>query len=144
MDHTQPDDVLELTRTGYDSLIDRAHEGDPEEVCGVLVGRMEGNRTRIEGVIPTNNVADHPQTTYRIDPEEMFAVVEEVEEQGQSVVGFYHSHPDGPRGPSQTDIARATWTDHVYLLVSLDGATPFLGAWVWDGESFVDEPVRVA
>ena len=135
--------MIELTRTGYDSLIDNAREGAPEEVCGVLVGARESDLAHVEDIICTDNVADYPRTTYRIDPEELFTTVEEVEERGQSVVGFYHSHPEGPRGPSRTDVARATWTDHVYLLVSLDGDWPFLDAWVWDGESFVDVAVRV-
>lgn len=135
--------MLELTRASYDSLIDHARDGVPEEACGVLVGTQEANGALVENVVRTTNVAEHPRTTYRIDPEELFATVEEVEGRGQSVVGFYHSHPDGPRGPSQTDIARATWTDHVYLIISLDGSRPYLDAWVWDGESFVDDPVRV-
>lgn len=104
---------------------------------------MAGRPTRVEAIVRVANVAEHPRTTYRIDPEELFAVVEEIEERDLEVAGFYHSHPTGPRSPSKTDVARATWTDHVYLIVSLDGSLPFLGAWIWDGERFVDETVRV-
>lgn len=136
--------VLELARPCYDEILDHARRGAPEEVCGVLSGSDDGDRTRVVAVVPAENVADQPRTTYRIDPEELFAVVEGVEERGREVVGFYHSHPEGPRGPSRTDVARATWTDHVYLVVSLDGSRPFLGAWVWNGVAFADVPVRVA
>lgn len=135
--------VLKLPHHCYDEVLAHAREGTPEEVCGVLAGTREDNSARVTSVVRTVNVADHPRTTYRIDPEEVFAVVEDAEDRGRAVIGFYHSHPDGPRGPSRTDVARATWTDHVYLLVSLDGDWPFLDAWVWDGESFVDVPVRV-
>ena len=135
--------VLELARPCYDEIVDHARDGTPEEVCGVLAGTTDGDRGRVEGVVRAENAAAHPWTTYRMDPEELFAIVEGVEDRDRAVVGFYHSHPAGPREPSRTDVARATWTDHVYLIVSLDGSWPFLGAWVWDGESFVDEPVRV-
>lgn len=135
--------MLELSRSCYDEIVDHAREGTPEEVCGVLAGATDGDRARVETTVPAPNAADHPRTTYRIDPEELFAIVEGVEDRGRAVVGFYHSHPGGPRRPSPTDVARATWTDHVYLIVSLGGDWPFLDAWVWDGEGFENEPVRV-
>lgn len=109
----------------------------------MLAGTTGGDSTRVAEVVRAANVAEHPRTTYRVDPEELFAIVEGIEDRGREVVGFYHSHPAGPCGPSRTDVARATWIDHVYLIVSLEGDWPFLGAWVWDGERFVSETVRV-
>ena len=164
--------MLELSGRGYDELLDRAQEGDPKEVCGVLLSEAKQgssersfdgvlvseanedvsasdrreravNPHRVEHVIPTDNVADDPRTTYRIDPEELFEIVETAEAAGREVVGFYHSHPAGPRGPSPTDIERATWTDHVYLIVSLDGTAPFVGAWIWTGDGFEQEVLRI-
>jgi proteasome lid subunit RPN8/RPN11 len=73
------------------------------------------------------------------------------------VVGFYHSHPAGPDGPSATDRAQARWPDHVYVIVSLGGAeraaspeaddgppeaTATVGAWLWTGETFARLTVR--
>jgi proteasome lid subunit RPN8/RPN11 len=68
------------------------------------------------------------------------------------VVGFYHSHPEGPDGPSATDRAQARWPDHVYVIVSLGAggsgasdATPAdaaVGAWLWTGETFARLTVR--
>lgn len=139
--------MLELARTVYDVMVDHARKGAPAEMCGVLVGMEHGEDeqgvTAVERAIATENVADHPNTTYRIDPEELFEVIETAESVGQEVVGFYHSHPTGPRGPSQTDVAQATWDGYPYLIVSLDGAVPFVDGWRWNGERFVPEPIRV-
>jgi proteasome lid subunit RPN8/RPN11 len=46
-----------------------------------------------------------------------------------NVVGFYHSHPDWPAIPSQTDIAWA-WEGSYYLIVSLHEGRP-LHTTVW-------------
>lgn len=136
--------VLELPRTVYDAMIDHARRGAPEEVCGVLVGEsVENESVVVERAVEMENVADHPRTTYRIDPEALFEVFETVESAGSDVVGFYHSHPEGPRGPSRTDAAQATWDDYPYCIVSLDGTTPFVDCWRWRGDRFVGEAVRL-
>ncbi|WP_149784721.1 desampylase [Halorubrum aquaticum] len=144
--------MLEFTRAAYDAVVDHARRGEPREVCGVLAG-MRGapdseDADRAESLVtealPTENVAERPETRYRIDPEELFAVVESIEGDGLEVVGFYHSHPAGPPRPSETDVARATWTDHSYAICALDGH-PFVGSWRWRGtdEGFDREVVAV-
>ncbi|MGM0606722.1 MAG: Mov34/MPN/PAD-1 family protein, partial [Halobacteriota archaeon] len=58
------------------------------------------------------------------------------------VVGFYHSHPGGPSGPSETDARLAAWPGHSYVIVSLAGGTAEFGSWRWRGDRFEREPVR--
>lgn len=140
--------VIEFTRAAYDAVVDHARRDDPAEVCGVLAGFPGETADRDRDVVvearPTENVAERPETRYRIDPEELFAVVESIENDGLGVVGFYHSHPAGPANPSETDVARATWTDHSYVICALDGH-PFVGSWRWRGdeEGFVRETVAL-
>jgi proteasome lid subunit RPN8/RPN11 len=38
-------------------------------------------------------------------------------------MGFYHSHPDAPVQPSQTDLENA-WPFYTYLIVSLQDGEP--------------------
>jgi len=143
--------TLRLPSTVRDRIVARARDGAPEEVCGVLGGRREGagetgsadggaTVTRAE---PVSNVADAPRTAYELDPGRQLDAMRAVEDDGEAVVGFYHSHPAGPRSPSATDEARATWSDRSYLIVALDGEEPFVGSWRWTGERFVEERVRV-
>lgn len=140
--------VIEFTRPAYDAVVDHARGGDPAEVCGVLAGTpVDGAADRDHDVVvearPTDNVAERPETRYRIDPEELFAVVESVEDDSLEVVGFYHSHPGGPARPSETDVDRATWTDRSYVICALDGH-PFVGSWRWRGDDEGFEPETVA
>ncbi|WP_142987261.1 desampylase [Halorubrum cibi] len=153
--------MIEFTRAAYDAVVNHAVRGDPDEVCGVLAGtradredresdadsgrnvdRESGaesgsdtnrGRSRVTEVRPAENVAETPETRYRIDPEEAVAVVESIENDGLDVVGFYHSHPAGPARPSGTDVARATWVGYSYAICALDGH-PFVGSWRWRGE----------
>lgn len=132
--------MLRLPRAVRAEIVDHAERGGDEEVCGVLAGEYGDERSRVVAAHPTANVADHPRTRYRLDPEELLATVESVESAGNEVVGFYHSHPNGPASPSATDAARATWTGYSYVICSLDGS-PTLGSWRWTGEEFAAEAV---
>ena len=138
--------MIEFSRDTYDAILDHAIEGGNREVCGVLVGTYGLERSTVKAVYRTENVAETPETRYRIDPEAQFEVLEQVEDEGREVVGFYHSHPAGPPRPSTTDANQATWTDYSYVIIALDGR-PFLGSWRWremgkDGE-FEQELVRI-
>ncbi|WP_408957012.1 desampylase [Natrinema sp. 74] len=113
-----------------EAILERAQEGSPEEICGVLGGeyRPDG-RSRVRSQYPAENVADALRTRYEIDPERQLEVFERLEDRGEDIVGFYHSHPRGPPRPSATDAAQATWPDRSYLIVSLEPLE--LGSWRW-------------
>ncbi|EJN59341.1 desampylase [Halogranum rubrum] len=117
----------------------RAGIGDgPREVCGILAGErgIGGNdgSDRVTEIHRVTNVADTPRVAYELDPAETLATIETIEETGQDVVGFYHSHPDSPARPSATDEAQATWTGYVYCIVS--PTEDAVRAWRWTGECF--------
>lgn len=135
--------MLVLPRTVRDDVLAHAREGHPEEVCGLLIGEHGEETSTVTRSRRTRNVADVPRVTYAIDPEEQLRIMEDVERGGEEVVGFYHSHPDGPDGPSRTDAAQATWEGYTYCIVSLSDADPLVGAWRWTGEKFEEESVRV-
>jgi proteasome lid subunit RPN8/RPN11 len=138
------DASLILPAAVRDAIERHARDGAPEEVCGILVGHR-GDR-EVDGDDPdevtahraVDNVADERRTRYELDPETTLAVIEEIENGGDEVVGFYHSHPTGPLEPSSTDEAQATWPGYVYVIVVPgDG----MEAWRWTGERF--EPLSL-
>ncbi|RXK46350.1 desampylase [Halorientalis pallida] len=135
--------MLELSRSVYDELIAHARERAPEECCGVLGGRQGADRSRADRHRRASNIASDPETAYELDPEEQLAHMQAIEDAGQDVVGFVHSHPAGPPRPSRTDERQATWTGYSYVIVVLDGAEPFVGSWRWTGERFQQETVAI-
>lgn len=135
--------MIELSRSVYNALVDHALAGRPAEVCGVLEGDR-GSTSRATEHHRAENVAEDPRTEYRIAPAELLELTTLVEEEhGADVVGFYHSHPRGPAGPSDTDVARAAWPDHSYVVVVLGGDHPYVGSWRWTGETFEAEAVSL-
>lgn len=127
-----------------EEVVAHAREGAPEEVCGLLAGTRGEDESQVEERYPAENVAETPRTRYEVGPQEQLALMEDIEESGQEVVGFYHSHPKGPAEPSVTDTAQATWPDRSYVIVSLGGSEgASVGSWRWTGEEFVEEAVRM-
>jgi proteasome lid subunit RPN8/RPN11 len=145
--------VIEFSTDAYETIISHAREGTPHEVCGVLGGqRVEPSggeaeddagstepepADQVRSVHRAANVARSPQRTYLIDPEEQLAIMDDIEESGEEVLGFYHSHPTGPARPSEVDERRATWAGYSYAICL--PSVPFVGSWHWNGETFSPE-----
>jgi proteasome lid subunit RPN8/RPN11 len=127
----------------------RAHGSDayPEEGCGFLLGTMTSDgRNRVVDVIRTTN--RHPERRerrYQISADDYRAADEKARERGLDVVGFYHSHPDHPARPSDTDLEEATFPGYTYVIVGVDDGTPdALTAWTLapDRSHFEHQPIQ--
>lgn len=96
----------------------------PEEGCGALLGRDEGERRLIERVAPfENRREDSRHNRYLIAPEQLLVVERDARAAGLDVLGFYHSHPDHPAMPSAFDLEHA-WPYYSYLIVSVVNGRP--------------------
>lgn len=144
-------------------------EGYPREICGFLLGRVEGETRSVEGVRPVRNAwEDSPrlreamlgdregegptradwesaseERRFLIDPRDYAAVDREAGAAGLEIVGFYHSHPDHPAEPSRFDRDMAM-PDQSYVIVSVrQGRAADFRSWVvldFDA-AFVEEAV---
>lgn len=138
---------------------DQSEQPVREEVCGVLAGTQrddpqgdsDAETAFVSAFDRVPNVAETPMSRYESDPAATVRAIEALESDGLDHIGFYHSHPRGPRGPSATDQAQATWPGYVFVILSLGtdlpDATPAaeaaIGAWRWTGEVFVQLPISV-
>jgi proteasome lid subunit RPN8/RPN11 len=136
--------MLELPAAVRDEILAHARDGAPEEVVGVLAGRRGDDRSTAERIYKAENAAETPETRYEIAPAEELNLLERAEDAGFDVVGFYHSHPRGPAGPSRTDARLAAWPGYSYVIVSLAGDEAEIGSWRWTGEAFEGEVIEVA
>jgi len=114
--------MLKFTRKDYDAIRKHGEETYPHECCGVLLGRMEDDGTRV--VMSTaragNTRIDSPHNRYNIDPRDQIRIQREGRERGEDVIGYYHSHPDHPAQPSATDLAEAHWPGLSYVITSVE------------------------
>jgi proteasome lid subunit RPN8/RPN11 len=108
-------EATQLPRAVYDAMIAHAREGKPEEICGVLRGRGLLAFEAVRG----RNVAGERIENYEVDPQtllQQFAF----EEQGDEMMGIYHSHPASVAYPSATDAWNANYPDCIYFICSLE------------------------
>ena len=113
--------MLKLSPTHYAALRQHGEESYPHECCGILLGRIDDDDTRI--VTSTaragNTRTDSPQNRYHIDPKELIRIQREGRSRSEDIIGFYHSHPDHPAQWSQTDLAEAHWFGCSYVITSV-------------------------
>lgn len=137
--------MLVLSKQILDEICEHSREAYPEECCGILVGRDEGNQRVITAAYRAENVSkERRHERYLIDEKKLIEVVKSTRGSPVDVVGFYHSHPDYPSRPSGYDIETAAWPGYSYVIVSVskDRIVSFQ-SWVMpdEGDSFVEEPI---
>ena len=114
--------MLRLGQSHYEALRRHGEETYPHECCGVLLGRVEDDGTRIVTSIARagNTRTDSPQNRYNIDPSDLVRIQREGRERGEDPIGYYHSHPDHPAQPSRTDLELAYWPGLSYVITSVE------------------------
>ena len=96
-----------------------------------------------------NRETGQPRVRYQIAPEDLIRVQRESRGRGREILGYYHSHPDHPARPSETDrrIAAGGLSDGViHVVVGVQGGTETLAtAWVFRdaGQAFAEEPFEI-
>ena len=127
--------MLAHVRTGY-----------PLEACGALLGRV-GDVHRVAPL--ENRETEKPRVRYAIDPRDLVRLDREARGEGLEIVGYFHSHPDHPARPSETDRQRAaeSLSDGVFHVVIgvLGGTRTNPTAWVFREAkgSFEAEPFEI-
>ena len=115
---------LQLPAQLADAVRAHAAQDYPHECCGFLVGQQQAGAVTVARAVPAANTRqDSPRNRFEIDPGELVKVDRAARADGQSVVGFYHSHPDAPARPSEFDREHA-WPGYCYVIVSVRTAQP--------------------
>ena len=118
----------------------------PEEGCGFLLGRTTERGNRVTATRRAGNEDErNRRRRYTLAPADYRAADEAARAAGLDVVGFYHSHPDHPARPSDTDLREATFPGYTYVIVAVAEGTPAeLTAWTLapDRSRFLPEPIR--
>jgi proteasome lid subunit RPN8/RPN11 len=134
----------------------------PNECCGMLLGRADGDSKEVLEVVPLRNLRhdsvraqellplDDPgreseKNRFLIDPLDQLRVEKDAIARGLEVLGYYHSHPDHPARPSNYDREHA-WPWYSYIILSVErGRADEMTSWVLseDRARFDPEPVNL-
>jgi len=121
----------------------------PEECCGLLIGKFEGNLSRklVSRTKRMENVFEKPERYHRytIDPLKYMDAENEATSSGEDVIGIYHSHPNAPAKPSLFDISYA-WPSLSYIVVEVRDSVPVeTKSWILrdDRTEFIQENMEI-
>ena len=136
---------MKITDAQLKRIYDHAKETYPHECFGFLVGTYDAGGLVHRAVRGTNLNTDRADR-FEMDPKEFIGIEKQADNEGLTVIGFYHSHPDWPAIPSQTDITWA-WEGSYYLIASVHEGRPFnTGVWSLTEEEpkrFIQESLEV-
>ena len=93
-----------------ESIANEALARYPHECCGALIGSVNGGVAHLTCAVAIPNVVPGSAADrFLLDPWEHALLEQKMarEKNGLSVVGFFHSHPDGQPRPSQIDLENA-------------------------------------
>ncbi|MBI1746003.1 MAG: M67 family metallopeptidase [Acidobacteria bacterium] len=131
-----------IRRKDIEAIYRHAQESYPNECCGILTGVAHRPR-RVMGVHRGENIALDKSIRYQLNPLDQLKVLKLCDQQNLEIIGYYHSHTDGPSLPSQTDAENA-WPNYSYLIVSVvRGAIAKVASWVFNSSLLKFEEERI-
>ena len=107
-----------ISKAACRSITEHVEAVYPEEACGVLLGKSSDSF--ITEACRTENIAGKDDTGryFIIDPLEIYRIEKETAGK-ESIIGFFHSHPDRPAVVSEKD-EEFMIPGMLYLIVSVD------------------------
>jgi proteasome lid subunit RPN8/RPN11 len=142
---------VRIKKALVEKMLAHARSGYPNEACGMFLGRPAGaGPALVEDVVRVENrETEKPRVRYAIAPEDHIRIDREARNLGFEILGYFHSHPDHPARPSETDRQRAadTLSDGViHVVVAVENgerATPT--AWIFRDatQAFEDEAFEI-
>lgn len=139
--------AIQLSAEQVESIHAHGAREYPNECCGMLLGRADGDAKDVSEVVPLRNLRhdsaraqellpledpgrESEKNRFLIDPQEQIRVEKEARNRGLDVLGYYHSHPDHPARPSNYDREHA-WPWYSYIILSVEQGEPAdMTSWV--------------
>lgn len=127
--------TIRLKKSDFDKMVEHAKSELPNEACGLIAGRVDGEAKVVEKVYFLTNI-DHSNEHFSLDPKEQLAAIKDMRANGLVPLGNWHSHPESPSRPSDEDKRLAYDSTASYLILSLmDENAPVLNSFKIEGEN---------
>ncbi len=112
--------MIEIEEKPWQTMVLHAERTYPNECCGVMLGRIEGDNKYVTEALALENAFHGEQgERYEVRPEDLLKAESAAREHGLDLVGIFHSHPDCDAYFSDTDLKNSCpWYSFVVLSVT--------------------------
>lgn len=123
--------MIEIEERPWQVMMLHAERTYPNECCGAMLGRMQGEKKIVTEAVPLENAyAGEQGARYELRPEDLLEADRAARTRGLDLIGIFHSHPDAAAYFSDTDLKNSCpWYSFVVLSVQngkFDHANSFL------------------
>lgn len=123
--------MIEIEKNAWDAMVLYAERIYPNECCGAMLGRVQGDRKIVTETLPMeNSYAGEQNARYELRPEDLLGADRDARARGLDLIGIFHSHPNCAAYFSDTDLKNSCpWYSFVVLSVlngKFDHAASFL------------------
>jgi len=132
---------MKISRQLLDEVVAHALEDPANEVCGLVAVSDDDERTAT-GVLRARNIHESPMK-FEIDPAELLALYNQIEDGGGALGAIYHSHVRSAPYPSQTDVNFArSWPGVEWIIVGLaPGREPEVRSYLIEASYIEEVPI---
>ncbi len=138
--------MLIIKKEHIDEIKKQGEKGYPFEICGFMLGNIdyENDIRDVKEIYQVENQnKERANDRFEIDPKDYLKVENYADSKGIQIIGIYHTHPDHPPRPSQTDLMFAQ-PDMSYIILSVrNGKAEDWYSWVLDNDKFKQEEVKI-
>jgi proteasome lid subunit RPN8/RPN11 len=135
--------VLVLSGPLRAQIMKEARNAFPRECCGLVEGTRSGSTAYATALHATRNLAIEVNR-FEVDAAIHFALLHRLRGTERTIIGCYHSHPNGKSEPSELDCAAAAEEGFLWLISACRGQhreESRIAAFVSKGHAF--RPVRI-
>lgn len=123
--------MIRIENEPWDVMVAHARRTYPNECCGAMLGRIDGDGKTVTTAIPLENSFSGEQgQRYELRNEDLLRADAEARARGLELIGIFHSHPDCDAYFSETDLKNSCpWYSFVVLSIQngeFDHANSFL------------------
>jgi proteasome lid subunit RPN8/RPN11 len=128
--------MIAIENTAIQTIIKDAEQTYPDECCGFLFGHEKGEERKIVFAFPViNSKEGDRRRRFEVSALDYMKAERLADEKKLTLLGVYHSHPNHPSVPSETDRQSAQpWFS--YIILSLrNGKFSSIQSWRLNDES---------
>src|SRR5690242_12724089 len=123
--------MIEVEQSPWEAMVLHAERTYPNECCGAMLGRIQGDKKTVNEAIPLENASTGEQRRhYELRPDDLLSAEKAARQRGLDLIGIFHSHPDCDAYFSDTDLRNSCpWYSFLVLSIKngkYDHANSFL------------------